>query len=59
MIWQMKIDKYRSLVDELKEKGYTVDLDAIVVDSLGSWDPADEKALRMLEIVYDWSLVGI
>ena len=55
----MKIDKYRPLVDELKEKGYTVDLDAIVVDSLGSWDPANEKALRMLEIVYDWSLVGI
>ena len=46
----MKIDKYRSLVDELKEKGYTVDLDAIVVGSLGSWDPANERVLRTFKI---------
>ena len=40
---QAMIEKYKPLVDELREKGYTVDLDAIVVGSLGSWDPANER----------------
>ena len=47
---QAMIEKYKPLVDELREKGYTVDLDAIVVGSLGSWDPANERVLRTIKI---------
>ena len=47
---QEKMGKHQQLAYELREKGYTVDLNVLVVGSLGTWDPANEKTLQMLEI---------
>ena len=45
-----KITKYAPIVEEFRRKGWTVDMGAIVVGSLGGWDPANEATLRMLRI---------
>ena len=45
-----KIQKYQPIADEYTARGYTVELDAIVVGSLGSWDPANERILQILRI---------
>ena len=45
-----KMDKYEPLVKELTEKGFEVEMDALVVGSLGAWDPANERTLRILKI---------
>ena len=47
---QEKMGKRQQLAYELREKGYTVDLNVLVVGSLGTWDPANETTLQMLEI---------
>ena len=47
---QEKMDKYQQLAYELRGKGYTVDLNVLVVGSLGTWDPANETTLQMLKI---------
>ena len=44
------MEKYEPLVLELTEKGYDVEMDALVVGSLGAWDPANERTLRILKI---------
>lgn len=45
-----KVRKYRQLADELRAKGFTVYLDALIVGTLGSWDPANEQVLRHCKI---------
>ena len=45
-----KVEKYTPIVEEFRRKGWTVDMGAIVVGSLGGWDPANEATLRMLRI---------
>lgn len=45
-----KIRKYSPLVATLKQQGYTAGCEAVVVGALGSWDPANTKALSMLDI---------
>lgn len=47
---QEKIDKYTPIVNHFRAAGWTTELDAIVVGALGSWDPANERTLRMLRI---------
>ena len=47
---QAKMEKYEPLVLELTEKGFNVEMDALVVGSLGVWDPANERTLRILKI---------
>ena len=51
---ESKEDKHSSLRSWLlAEKGYqevTVNIDAFVVGSLGSWDPANEAILKRLQI---------
>ena len=47
---QTKMKKYQRLASELEEKGYTVDLNVLVIGSLGTWDPANEGTLEMLKI---------
>ena len=46
---QEKMDKYQQLAYELRGKGYTVDLNVVVVGSLGTWDPASKTTLQMLK----------
>ena len=43
---QAKMEKYEPLVLELTEKGFNVEMDALVVGSLGAWDPANERTLK-------------
>lgn len=45
-----KKEKYAHLVEFLVGKGYTVHIDALLVGSLGSWDPANEPVLGILGI---------
>ncbi|CAD6235845.1 GSCOCG00008010001-RA-CDS [Cotesia congregata] len=45
-----KCEKYRELATALREQGYQVTVDAIVVGSLGAWDPNNEPVLRKLGI---------
>ncbi|KAE8740563.1 hypothetical protein FOCC_FOCC013927 [Frankliniella occidentalis] len=45
-----KIDKYTPLCNTLKAKGYRAIVDAIIVGSLGSWDPANFQALNLLGV---------
>ena len=47
---QEKISKYEPIIEQYRDKGWTALQDAIVVGSLGSWDPANERTLRMLNI---------
>jgi hypothetical protein len=42
--------KYQHLADQLRERGLTVTCDAVVVGSLGTWDPANQRALVALGI---------
>jgi len=44
---QAKMEKYEPLVSELTEKGFNVEMDAMVVGSLGAWDPANERTLKI------------
>lgn len=44
-----KVDKYTNLANNLKTNtGCSVDVEAIVVGSLGSWDPKNDKTVRRL-----------
>lgn len=45
-----KIHKYAPIADEFRRKGWSVNLEAVIVGSLGSWDPMNEPALKMLRI---------
>ncbi|KAK3925231.1 hypothetical protein KUF71_002617 [Frankliniella fusca] len=47
---QRKRDKYAPLADYLQGLGLTVVCDALVVGSLGCWDPANDKVLTHLGI---------
>jgi hypothetical protein len=47
---QEKVHKYSALAEDFRRKGWTVHLDAFIVGSLGSWDPANEPVLRRLNI---------
>ena len=51
----LKQTKYGSLTSEMEAEGYSVKLDAFIVGSLGSWDPANEKVLRTLRISRKYS----
>ena len=54
---QQKIDKYLPLADSFRARGWNVHLDAIIVGSLGSWDPANEAALKILHIGRNYSKI--
>ncbi|KAE8740557.1 hypothetical protein FOCC_FOCC013921 [Frankliniella occidentalis] len=45
-----KCTKYEPVCEELRAAGYTATCDAVVVGSLGSWDPKNEHALNLLGI---------
>ena len=45
-----KSRKYLPVVDELRKKGLTADVDAIIVGCLGSWDPMNDDPLRLCGI---------
>lgn len=45
-----KKEKYAHLVNFLTEQGYKTNCDALLVGSLGSWDPANKTAMSLLNI---------
>jgi hypothetical protein len=45
-----KIRKYEPIANHFRMRGWDVKLDAVVVGALGSWDPANEPALKALRI---------
>ncbi|KAM8707298.1 hypothetical protein ACLKA7_011399 [Drosophila subpalustris] len=45
-----KLEKYRPLAEALRRQGYRVAVDAIVVGALGTWDPLNERVLKLLNI---------
>ena len=45
-----KIEKYDSLKRKLEEDGYMTTLDALVVGSLGAWDPENDPLLTLIGI---------
>lgn len=45
-----KINKYSPLAETLQKQGLRVDLDAVVVGALGTWDNANERVLNLLGI---------
>ena len=47
---EKKISKYELIATDFHALGWTVFLDAVVVGSFGSWDPANEPALKALRI---------
>ena len=47
---QLKINKYTPLAQTLQNQGYSTYCDAIIVGSLGSWDPMNELCLNQLSI---------
>jgi len=49
-IRQEKVRKYTAIADLFRDRGWEVNLDAVVVGSLGSWDPANERSLKLLRI---------
>ncbi|XP_017772888.1 PREDICTED: uncharacterized protein LOC108559993, partial [Nicrophorus vespilloides] len=42
-----KVDKYTPLAASLESAGYQTEVHALLVGTLGSWDPANEAALRV------------
>ncbi|GFT62439.1 PO24 protein [Nephila pilipes] len=47
---QGKIDKYLPIVEHLRREGKVAHVDAIVVGSLGSWDPSNDAALAQMDV---------
>ncbi|GFS38785.1 reverse transcriptase domain-containing protein [Nephila pilipes] len=47
---QGKIDKYLPIVEHLRREGKVAHVDAIVVGSLGSWDPSNDAALAQMGV---------
>ena len=47
---QGKIAKYQPIIDHFRKEGWAALQEAIVVGSVGSWDPANERALHMPQI---------
>ncbi|GFT06814.1 reverse transcriptase domain-containing protein [Nephila pilipes] len=47
---QHKIEKYLPIVEHLRREGETAFVDAIVVGSLGSWDPSNDAVLARMGI---------
>ena len=45
-----KVEKYDVLKRKLEEDGYATSLDALVVGSLGTWDPENDPLLTLLGI---------
>jgi len=45
-----KIRKYSAIANHFRMRHWQVELDAVVIGALGSWDPANERALRTLRI---------
>uniref|UniRef100_A0A1B6CMU0 Reverse transcriptase domain-containing protein n=1 Tax=Clastoptera arizonana TaxID=38151 RepID=A0A1B6CMU0_9HEMI len=45
-----KVNKYASLAEKYREKGYEVSLDAFILGALGSWDRANEGVLKHLRV---------
>ncbi|KAK3908776.1 hypothetical protein KUF71_003418 [Frankliniella fusca] len=45
-----KVQKYLPLATALNDQGFDTVVDAVVVGSLGSWDPANESAMALLGI---------
>ena len=45
-----KVGKYQALCDVLQRQGYATSCDAVLVGSLGAWDPRNERALSLLGI---------
>lgn len=45
-----KIDKYAPLAETLRTHGYNVVVDAFVIGALGTWDPINERVLKMLRV---------
>ena len=46
---QEKVQKYWLLAEQLEDQGYTVDLDAFIVGSLGGWDHNNERVISSLK----------
>ncbi|XP_063244521.1 uncharacterized protein LOC134544111, partial [Bacillus rossius redtenbacheri] len=49
-----KTTKYQGLADTLTAQGYTVFNEALVVGSLGSWDPCNDYVLQQLRVRWRW-----
>ena len=47
---QRKVDNYHLLVESLRGKSYTVEIDAFVVGSFGGWDWQNERIIKLLNI---------
>ncbi|KAE8740768.1 hypothetical protein FOCC_FOCC013713 [Frankliniella occidentalis] len=47
---EKKCLKYEPICEELRASGYIATCDAVVVGSLGSWDPKNERAVNLLGI---------
>ncbi|KAK3927015.1 Retrovirus-related Pol polyprotein from type-1 retrotransposable element R2 [Frankliniella fusca] len=45
-----KVQKYLPFATALNDQGFDTVVDAVVVGSLGSWDPANESAMALLGI---------
>ncbi|GFU56006.1 reverse transcriptase domain-containing protein [Nephila pilipes] len=45
-----KIDKYLPIVEHLRREGKVAHVDAMVVGSLGSWDPSNDAALAQMGV---------
>ena len=43
-----KIEKYQGLAEALRTRFSTVEVDVIVVGSLGSWYPANDRTMKKL-----------
>lgn len=47
---RLKNEKYKNLADELSENGKRAVVEAIVIGVLSSWDPANDKSLRRMDL---------
>ncbi|GFT16864.1 uncharacterized protein NPIL_184961 [Nephila pilipes] len=47
---QGKIDKYLPIVEHLRREGKVAHVDALVVGSLGLWDPSNDAALAQMGV---------
>ncbi|KAK3908767.1 Retrovirus-related Pol polyprotein from type-1 retrotransposable element R2 [Frankliniella fusca] len=45
-----KVQKYLPLAEALQQQGFETVVDAVVVGSLGSWDPSNESSMALLGI---------
>lgn len=55
--WGRKLSKYRPQANTLRDKGYDMTVQVLIVWVLGSWDQSNESVLRAFRVSHHYSML--